>query len=87
MANNRMWLVCRGCGTGILIGKIMSSGYYTSVDSFEDNLNEFYDTHAFCGNVNPENMFEMQYESACDDGVKECDYNTMKLYKPKEAHQ
>ena len=80
MANNRMWLVCRGCGTGFMLGKTFSSGYYTSNEDFENNLNTFYDEHAFCGGVDNENMFELQYETAHDDGVKECDYSKMKFF-------
>ncbi|HEY5585697.1 MAG TPA: hypothetical protein VIK78_14575 [Ruminiclostridium sp.] len=74
MANNRMYLVCRGCNKGFMIGKTMLDGYYTSQEDFEHKLNEFYSLHDYCNitkEVNSENQFELAYETAVDEDVKE----------------
>jgi len=53
----------------------MATGYYTSCNNrppFEKRLNIFYDEHAFCGNgIHNENQFELMYESALNEGIKE----------------
>jgi len=74
MANNRMYLVCRGCNDGLLMGKTLGGGYYTFYDNMTKTLDDFYEEHAFCdkkNEVNWENQFEIRYESANEDGVKE----------------
>ena len=70
MANNRMYLVCRGCNENFMLGKTMSSGYYAHREDYQSELNDFYDKHSFCGEVHNENQFELSYEIAIDD-VKE----------------
>lgn len=74
MANNRMWLVCRGCGKKILLGKTMLSGYYVHYDDIQTELNNFYGEHAFCDEkeeVYSENQYELAYDTAIDEGIKE----------------
>lgn len=73
MANNRMYLTCRGCGEGFFLGKIMSSGYYQHMDDFQEKLNVFFDKHHCCGDVHYENQYELRYEIVWDEesGLKE----------------
>ena len=74
MANNRMYLVCRGCNESFMLGKTMSCGYYAHRENYQSELNEFYDKHSFCDElkqVHNENQFELSYEIAYDKEVKE----------------
>lgn len=49
MANNRMYLRCRGCGEELMLGKTLGNGWYTPVGGVE--LDEFFERHehCFCG--------------------------------------
>ena len=52
MANNRIYLRCRGCGEVLYLGKSYLGGYYYqnhSGSSLVELLNEFYDAHNYCG--------------------------------------
>ena len=77
MANNRMFLVCRGCGKPLMIGKVMSSNYSTATldgEEFNNDLLNFYGNHAFCSEkeeVHNENQFKLCYEIAWDKEVEE----------------
>jgi hypothetical protein len=51
MANNRIYLRCRGCGDVLYMGKSFLEGfYYLSYDGIplERKLNDFYDEHNYC---------------------------------------
>lgn len=68
MANDRMWLKCKGCGETFLLGKTLCEGYYLfEPETFVRRLNDFFDKHAFC--VEAENgggkiqTFELVYDS------------------------
>lgn len=53
MANNRIYLRCRGCGEVLFLGKSYLGGfYYTSYDDapLERRLNDFYEKHNYCEN-------------------------------------
>ena len=71
MANNRMWLRCRGCGTKFLLGKSYGSGYNPYYTDMTTCISEYYEEHNDCGNVEPENQFELVYEHSYSDNVKE----------------
>lgn len=57
MANNRMYLRCRKCGSAVFLGKTYMDGYYTDdgyywrgrkKDSFLEAFNRFCEEHAYC---------------------------------------
>lgn len=51
MADNRMYLRCRMCGSTIYLGT-RCGGYYSFAvpfNNYEDRLNNFYATHSQCG--------------------------------------
>ena len=53
MANNRIYLRCKGCGDTLFLGKTFLHGYYWDPyggKPLEDRLNEFYDKHNYCMN-------------------------------------
>ena len=67
MANNRMWLRCRGCGKEFFLGKRFGEGYF--IEQYEiykgvpliDRLNKFYSEHEWCGDEGLD-CFELHYE-------------------------
>jgi hypothetical protein len=73
MANNRMYLKCRGCDKTFLLGKVLGSNYYVNYgmdNKMQRELNDFYDEHGFCSEkkeVHNENQFELEYEFKRDD--------------------
>ena len=86
MANNRMYLRCKGCGEEMMLGKTTGNGWH-NVKSFEEKgreLEEFIDKHGHCceglseetcGGVNPYDdfhfePFELTYESQDDWGKR-----------------
>lgn len=51
MANNRIYLRCKGCGATLFLGKTFLQGYYWEDyggGPLQDRLNDFYDTHNYC---------------------------------------
>jgi len=53
MANNRIYLRCRNCGSGFFLGKMFGADYCTSNvyyknKDFLESLNNFYEEHLFC---------------------------------------
>lgn len=65
MANNRMYIRCRGCGEELYLGKHFGdcwyySGYNSGI-TLEEKLNDFYEKHAYCGGY-PLECFEIKYE-------------------------
>lgn len=64
MANNRMYLICDVCGpgesfeNGKYLGKRLGSGYYHA--PLQDELEQFYDDHEWCGNTL--DHFSIKYE-------------------------
>ena len=67
MANNRLYLRCRGCGKQFFLGKRLSGGYWASEYHayngvpMTDRLNNFYDEHECCSGSGPD-CFELAYE-------------------------
>lgn len=65
MANNRIYLKCKGCGKMMFLGKTFGDGYYwiqyDGHESLTKELNNFYNEHAFCAEI-PDNGFEIEYE-------------------------
>lgn len=67
MANNRIYLKCRGCGEAFFLGKRVHSGYYIAdYPEFKgiplkDRLNDFYDRHYYCNDFGPD-CFSLEYE-------------------------
>ena len=52
MANNRIYLRCKGCGETLFLGKCFGDGYYWQDygnGSLSEQLNMFYDKHTYCG--------------------------------------
>ena len=54
MANNRIYMRCRGCGAVLFLGKSNYGGYW--YDSYrglplERKLNDFYEEHNYCDKV------------------------------------
>lgn len=68
MANNRMMLKCKVCGAEKVIAKRGLGEYVEYRPIVEKSLNEFYETHWWCGfetnlkNVDTHNTFELVYE-------------------------
>ncbi len=70
MANNRIYLRCKGCGEELFLGKRFDAGYfyqrYPIVNGvaqgrhLEEELNNFYDKHDLCGKGF--DCFEIAYE-------------------------
>lgn len=71
MANNRMWLRCRGCGELLLLGKMYGTGYGAHYTNLSIVADEYYEQHDCCGNVHYENQFELVYDIARDKESKE----------------
>lgn len=72
MANDRMYLKCKGCGEEFCLGKTYLDGYFIyNEDTFGQKLQEFYDRHKYC--VEPEmygqkiQTFELVYDSSVYD--------------------
>jgi hypothetical protein len=73
MANQRMYLKCRGCGEKILLSKHMVadpiSCWFIS-DDIGEILNDFVDKHNYCcitNNVHEYHQFELEYEMSFED--------------------
>jgi hypothetical protein len=78
MANNRMYLKCKGCGEEFMLAKCFGEGYYMDdyLEAYHgkttmERLNNFFDEHHICykneTDDNPmnwhyENGFELTYE-------------------------
>lgn len=67
MANNRMYLECKGCGEKFFIGKRFGDAYYISEypqvydKPFKTRLNDFYENHFYCKGESPD-CFKISYE-------------------------
>lgn len=51
MANNRIFLRCRKCGSILFLGKCYGDGYFYQNyrgSDLETELNDFYEKHAYC---------------------------------------
>lgn len=50
MANNRIYMRCRGCGACLYLGKSYLHGYYyTKTEGcLEEKLNRFFEDHNYC---------------------------------------
>lgn len=67
MANNRIFLRCRGCGAGFNLGKTFAEGYsrgrYTGEADLLTELNNFYEKHTFCRYRNEDAEDDIQFLS------------------------
>lgn len=65
MANDRMYLKCKGCGKTILLAKTFCDGYVMFHTT--DEYNAFFEEHAFCNSENDNEGkyqdFTLEYES------------------------
>lgn len=53
MANNRIYIRCKGCGEALFLGKTYLSGYFWDAyggPPLHERLNQFYDKHTYCRN-------------------------------------
>lgn len=51
MANNRMYLRCKGCGACLFLGKTFLSGYYAPrPDLLGQEIDMFFKDHNYCEN-------------------------------------
>ena len=76
MANNRIYLRCKGCGDTLFLGKTYTRGYYWDPyggKPLEDRLNEFYDKHNYCMNPKAERTPYSEYLFPLPDGFDGCD--------------
>jgi len=62
MANNRMYLKCKGCGEKFCFAKYYpSTKWYIRQDDNKE-FNEWLDKHTYCGMEHIEDNFELEYE-------------------------
>lgn len=76
MANNRIYLRCKGCGDTLFLGKTFLRGYYWDPyggKPLEDRLNEFYDKHNYCMNPKSERTPYDEHLFPLPDGFDGCD--------------
>lgn len=62
MANNRIFLRCRKCGSILFLGKCYERGYFYENyhnSNLETELNDFYEKHAYC--QEPLNESDIKY--------------------------
>lgn len=74
MANNRMYLKCRGCGATFLLGSCMVTPYTVGSyrKDFKESLNNFYEEHYLCSkdrSVCAENQFTLCYEELSESNI------------------
>ncbi len=51
MANNRIYMRCKGCGAWLYLGKTFLQGYFIrQPETLGEELNKFYDDHNYCEN-------------------------------------
>ena len=102
MANNRMYLRCRGCGEELMLGKCLSYGWYFSIPEQEkgEQLQEFLGRHSHCckglekdtcGGVSPFDSFnfepfELTYENRDDWQQKPSLQDIDKQLHPEKYH-
>ena len=76
MANNRIYLRCKGCGDTLFLGKTFLRGYYWDPyggKPLEDRLNEFYDKHNYCMNPKSDRTPYDEHLFPLPDGFDGCD--------------
>ena len=76
MANNRIYLRCKGCGDTLFLGKTFLRGYYWDPHGgkpLEDRLNEFYDKHNYCMNPKSDRTPYDEHLFPLPDGFDGCD--------------
>ena len=66
MANNRIYLECKGCGEKFFMGKRFGDAYFISdypadKKPFKDRLNDFYENHFYCKDEGAD-CFKISYE-------------------------
>ena len=86
MANNRIYLKCRGCGEVLYLGKRYAGAYWYSDYEGKDlktKLNDFYDEHWDCRGSSFDN-FEIAYE---DEPDREAEVIKERAQKKAEIHE
>jgi len=79
MANNRIYIRCKGCGKTLFLGKTFLDGYYWQNYygegvHLEDRLNEFFDKHNYCSEPKAEPPFSYDEKLfPFPDGFDGCD--------------
>lgn len=76
MANNRIYLRCKGCGDVLFLGKTFLDGYYWDPyggKPLEDRLNEFYDKHNYCTNPKSDRTPYDEHLFPLPEGFDGCD--------------
>lgn len=73
MANNRIYLRCNECGEKLFLGKSFLMGYYwtnygklngdPNSPPLEDELNEFFIKHRYCGDNPTDGDYSIDYET------------------------
>ena len=69
MANERMYLYCRNCGSRLYLGKHLCSAFYFSTNYAErigEELEKFYSDHAYCDGE----FYKSEYAERVDERYK-----------------
>ena len=68
MANNRLYLRCKGCGETFFLGKRMLDTYYNTDNYYSDKgvpmhrrINDFFSKHKYCDGYGLD-CYELEYE-------------------------
>lgn len=79
MADNRIYLRCKGCGETLFLGKCIYSGFYWrdyyngEKGTLEEQLNNFYDEHAYCTKPKAKPPYEFDEKLwPIPEGYEEC---------------
>lgn len=62
MANNRMFLKCKGCGEYYVLAKYYPSTMWHTRREDNESFNEWLGKHTYCGMEHTEDNFELEYE-------------------------
>ena len=79
MANNRIYLRCKGCGETLFLGKCFGTGFYWhdyydgKKGTLSDQLNAFYDEHTYCTKPKNEHPYYDEKLFPLQDGFEECE--------------
>ena len=60
MANRNIFISCKECGEKFRIAKSDNMGFFVPVcENFAEQLNDFYEQHAFCNDSKSDGNFEI----------------------------
>lgn len=74
MADNRMYLRCKGCGGCILLAKQFGLNWEWNRFNSINTLNDYFDWHIGCVDDRPAGDFELLYETEDDFNEKYKDW-------------